>query len=593
MNRNQSIMRKWLLIAMAALFASFGTMANAAEQPAAIASSSSYVVFYLDKQEAFVNGEQVKLEAAATIKDGKTFVPAKFLGDTFGMQVQWDGETRQIHMETPKYSILLDLTTQLAYVNGAMIPLDQVAVIVNGHLLIKLTWLSDYMGAKYTYNNELRRIDVLYVPKPAGVYNPELNNSSPVAKFTFAKPSYRIGEPVKYVDLSYDPDAEGLTYEWQGKSDAFFTPGTYPVTLTVTDKSGSKSAPYTRNIVIENTVYLSQVEYPIYTKPIGGYIKTDWPTLYGNYLDLPKVAKTVTEDKSRSLLVSDSPETFVQPGILYQDTVEGKARLYADHLNGMDHKVSFAILATNETDHPVTVRTTNKGKVYPTIYAQLMGSEATVDFMLHDPIDETFEIAAGDTIVYKQFPDFYPAQGANLIYDVETNGKVQFTFAVADTVSDAMLDLPKLDFAGHIRGTFPITGFDWKVDLSSAGLAKPMRLAIGDGQDDTFQQGYDPMRAVTVTDSANYGTVYHIHADKPRKMAVLLLAKGGAFRGPFKINGDIRMTPDSGVLTAFDGMILLDKTTGREDSLDIEFSPPAGSAFPINLIFYPLDDRAQ
>ena len=69
------------------------------------------------------------------------------------------------------------------------------------------------------------------------------------------------------------------------------------------------------------------------------------------------------------------------------------------------------------------------------------------------------------------------------------------------------------------------------------------------------------------------------------------VAKGGIFKGPFKINGDIRLVPQSGVLTAFDGMQILAKTTGKEDALDIEFSPPAGSAFPVDLIFYPLDDR--
>jgi hypothetical protein len=74
-------------------------------------------------------------------------------------------------------------------------------------------------------------------------------------------------------------------------------------------------------------------------------------------------------------------------------------------------------------------------------------------------------------------------------------------------------------------------------------------------------------------------------------MAVMILANGGVFKGPFKINGEIRLVPESGVLTAFDGMQILAKTTGKEDSLDIEFTPPAGSAFPIDLIFYPLDDK--
>ncbi|MCF2941800.1 copper amine oxidase N-terminal domain-containing protein [Paenibacillus alkaliterrae] len=585
--------KKILAMLIAVMLLPFGAIAHAVTAQEDITSGTTYVVFYIDKKEAFLDGEQVMLDAAPVVIKGKTFVPAKFLGDAFGMKVEWIAATRTIVMETPKYDISLDFINKSAFVNGYWFKLDQVATIVNGRLMIKLTWLSDYMGATYTYNSELKRIDVLHVRQPEGIYDPEGKSSRPVAKFNFAKDSYRIGEPVKYVNLSYDPDAEALKLEWEGKEEAFFKAGTYPITLTATDKSGQKSAPYTRNIVIEDEVYLSKLEYPIYTKPVGGYIETDWSTLYGNYFNLKHIPKQITEDTSRSLLLSDSPETFTEQGILYQDSAEGKTRLYANHQNGAKQKLSFAILATNMSDQPVTVKTTRKGEVYPTIYALQMGSEATVDFLMNDPVSEKMTIPPGETFIYKQFPDFYPGQGVNLLYDVESDGKVQYTFAVANTVSAQMLDLPKLPFNGHIRGTFPITAFDWKIDVSETALNKPMLLAIGDGKNDPFQKGFDPLRGIEVEDPANYGTVYKIHAEKPRKMAIIVVAKGGAFKGPFKVNGEIRKVPGSGVLTAFDGMVILAKTTGKEESLDIEFSPPAGSSFPINLIFYPLDERAE
>ncbi|MBH5316477.1 copper amine oxidase N-terminal domain-containing protein [Paenibacillus sp. GSMTC-2017] len=567
------------------------TQVSALDPP--ISAGTSYVVLYIDNKEAFVNGEQVTLDSPAIIKKGKTYVPAKFLGDAFGMKVEWQAATKMIVMETPTHEILLDTVNKKAWVNGLEFPFDDVAMLSNGRLLIKLTWLSDYMGASYTYNNELRRVDVLHVKKPEGNFDPDQNNSKPIAKFAFGKPTYRIGEPIKYINLSYDPDAEGLKLTWTGNEEVFFKAGTYPVTLTATDKNGKVSATYTRDLVIEDEVYLSEVEYPVYTKPVGGYIKTDWKTLYAHYFNLPDVEKVITEDKSRTLLLSDSPETFTEKGILYQDTINGKGRLYADHLNGTDKKVGFAILATNNTDKPVTVRTTNKGEVYPSIYAHLIGSEAMVDYLMNDTVEETMTLPPGSTFVYKQFPDFYPGQGVNLMYDVETDGEVQFTFAADDEVSTHMLEMPKLAFNGHVRGTFQIAGFDWKTDLSETGLTKPKKIIIGDGKVDPFQKGYDPQRGTEAILSGNYGTVYKIHSEKPRKMAILILARGGAFKGPFKINGEMVKTPVSGVLTAFDGMVMLAKTTGKEESLDIEFSPPAGSAFPINLIFYPLDDRAE
>jgi len=586
---------KCVALLLVVLLTTMSPVAEAAKQNLSVAYGTTYVVLYIDQKETFLNGEEVVLDVATTVIDGRTYVPAKFLGEAFGMKVEWNDKTRKITMETPKHSIVFDQFNKTVDVNGVAHPFDEVAAIKNGRLMLKLIWLAEFTGATYNYNHELRRVDVMYVNKPASIYNPESGNSKPVAKFTFAKPSYKLGEPIKYVDLSYDPDSEGgAKYKWEGREEAYFKAGTYPITLTVTDVKGNVSEPYTRDITIVDEVYLSKTEYPIYTQPVGSYIKTNWTMLYDSFLNLPVLEKKVTEDYSRPLLLSDSPETVEEHGILYQDKVSGKARLYASHMNGTDELLEFSIIARNMTDKSVTITTTNKGEVFPSIYALLIGNRATVDFMLNDPLNEQMVIPPGETFVYKKFPDFYPGQGVNVIYDVETSGEVEFTFAAAAQASaSAILKLPKLPFNGHIRGTFPITTFNWDIDVSEQGLESPKVLIFGDGKSAPFQLGYDPLRDVETKDSGNYGGVYKIHSDKPGRMAIMILARGGPFKGAFKINGEIRNVPESGVLTAFDGMRILAKTTGKEESLDIEFSPPAGSAFPITMIFYPLDDRAQ
>ncbi|ULL19349.1 copper amine oxidase N-terminal domain-containing protein [Paenibacillus sp. H1-7] len=556
-----------------------------------VSSASTHVLLYVDKTEAFLNGKQVTLESPATIIKDKMFVPAKFLGDAMGLKVEWNEKTRQIEMVTPGYNIVLDSDRKSVWINGMMEPFDSVAAISpEGKLLIKLTWLADYMGARYTYNDELRRVEVLHTKTPDGVYIPNSGNSKPVAKFAFGKETYRLGEPVKYIDLSYDPDAEGIArYEWKGNQEAFFTPGTYPITLTVWDAHGNQSTAYTRNITIGTETYLNAVEYPIYTKPPGSYIKTDWSMIWGNFWKLPELPKQVTSDSSRKLLVSDSPEEFTEKGILYQDKVNGKGRLYADHINGTKEKVTMAILARNTTDKPVKIKTTNKGEVFPSVYANLIGNEASVDFLMNDTYNEEMTVPPKQTFIYSQMPDFYPAQGVNLFYDVETDGEIEFSFVATDKITQDTLKLPLLPFTGHVRGSFPVSEVKWYVDASS--FTTPSRLIIGDGKSDPFQPGYDTMRKQNVTNDGNYGVVYKIHADKPRKMAIMIQPLGGVFKGPFKINGEMHLVPQSGVLTAFDGMQILAKTTGEEDSLDIEFTPPAGSAFPIDLIFYPLEDK--
>ncbi|MFD7525641.1 copper amine oxidase N-terminal domain-containing protein [Paenibacillus chitinolyticus] len=559
-------------------------------QARAISSSSSLIVLYLDNKQAFVNEDQVELESPATIIKDKTFVPAKFIGDSLGFPVTWDNAARTITMQPPGYNIVLSSDLKKAYINGEEVPFDSVAAIVKGKLLVKLTWVADYMGAKYTYYHESRKVEIVYVPKPEGIYDNGANNSNPVAKFTTHKEKYRLGETVKYIDLCYDPDAEGIAkYEWTGKQDAFFKPGSYPVSLKVYDRHGHVSKVFTKNVIVENVPLVSEAEYPVYHNEIGSFYKLSWDTLTSHFYNLPMLTKEATDVTGRKLLVSDSPEEFTEPGILYQDMINGKGRLYADHINGTKNKVTFAIMATNTTDKPVTVKTTNKGEVWPSVYANLIGSEASVDFLLGNTYNEKLTIPPHDTLVYRQLPDFYPGQGVNLFYDLETSGEVQFSFLAADELSNTTLSESKLlGFTGHVRGSFDVSEVNWNIDASSFTAAS--KLVIGDGKTDPFVSGYDVMRKENVKNEGNYGVVYKIHADKPRKMAIMLLARGGVFKGPIKINGEIQSIPYSGVITAFDGMQILHRTTGTEKSLDIEFTPPAGSAFPVDLIFYPLAD---
>ncbi|MFC5450894.1 stalk domain-containing protein [Paenibacillus aestuarii] len=558
----------------------------------AVSASSSFILLYIDKSEAFVNQDQIHLDAPATIIKGSTFVPAKFLGDSMNFNVEWSDATRTITMSPQGNLIVLDVDHKTVTTNGINTPFDDVAAIVNGKLIVKLTWLADYMGAKYTYNEELRRVEIVYTPPAEGIYVDQDSNSRPVAKFTTAKPTYRLGEPVKYVDLSYDPDAEGIvSYDWTGNQEAFFKPGKYPVSLKVSDRHGHVSDVYTSYVTVVDEPYLSEVEYPIYMKPVGGFIKSDWGTIWSHFNNMEPIAKQVTQVTDRKLLVSDSPEEFTEKGILYQDTINGKARLYADHVNGTKQKMTMAIFATNNSDKPVTIQTTNKGEVYPSVYANLIGSEASVDFLLNNVYDQKLTVPPHQTYVYAKLPDFYPGQGVNLFYDVETDGELQMTFGVTDQrlTPTTVQELPYLAFNGHVRGSFPVSEINWKIDASS--FTKTSVLTIGDNKTDPFVKGYDVMRKSDAENSGNYGVVYKIHADKPRKMAVMIMAKGGIFKGPFKINGEIIPVPASGVITAFDGMEVLARTTGTEDSLDIEFTPPAGSAFPIDLIFYPLEDK--
>ena len=58
------------------------------------------IILPVDELTATVNGEPYTLDAPARIKNGRTLVPARFVSETLGADVAWDGETRTVTITT-------------------------------------------------------------------------------------------------------------------------------------------------------------------------------------------------------------------------------------------------------------------------------------------------------------------------------------------------------------------------------------------------------------------------------------------------------------------------------------------------------------
>ncbi len=56
------------------------------------------ITLFIDEDTALLNGEKVELELCATIKNGRTMVPLRFVMEAFDVEVDWDGETRTVEI---------------------------------------------------------------------------------------------------------------------------------------------------------------------------------------------------------------------------------------------------------------------------------------------------------------------------------------------------------------------------------------------------------------------------------------------------------------------------------------------------------------
>ena len=69
-------------------------------QTVLINSSDTEILLQIDNKNAYVNKTRVELEVPARIINGRTFVPIRFISESIGAYVGWDGNTRTVIINT-------------------------------------------------------------------------------------------------------------------------------------------------------------------------------------------------------------------------------------------------------------------------------------------------------------------------------------------------------------------------------------------------------------------------------------------------------------------------------------------------------------
>ncbi|WP_028987354.1 copper amine oxidase N-terminal domain-containing protein [Thermicanus aegyptius] len=98
--------------------------------------------------KAFVNGVQPAFEVPPIIKDGRTLVPFRAIAEALGADVKWDAETRTVTVSKGDKTVQLPIGSNVALVNGQEISLDVPASIIQGRTLVPARFLANALGAK-------------------------------------------------------------------------------------------------------------------------------------------------------------------------------------------------------------------------------------------------------------------------------------------------------------------------------------------------------------------------------------------------------------------------------------------------------------
>jgi hypothetical protein len=544
------------------------------------------LVWPLDSNIGFLNGLRIQFQHPSRTVDGRTVLPLRELSRVLSIPLE---NVPSVPDGIRFGRLELYPSLKLARLDGKQVPLTEVATILDNAMFVVARSLDVAINANVQFDS-VQRLLTLTIARDRGV-----DSTLPVARFATDKREYRLGEPVQIVKYSYDPNGIPVTFEkFTGREEAYFTPGVKTITLQVTNKNGVVSQPFSQQIRVTNDVMYSPRDYGLRFTPVGRTIPDR------DVLNYP-LTQTFREDEPTPLLLSDSPEEPDRSGLLYEDVVNGPARLIAYHSNGSRALGRVMIWAANLESNPVQVRVSKFGETSATTVVATLGRASLLDFLTSSGLETLNLDPAKAAPLYLSQP-LDPGEGLNLMFDLETTGRVQLnSYFIEDSLIQPVLNnlagpemlqtlqsLPILERDGiHQRGTFYGAVRKLRIDLNQVALGGATRLVIGDGVTDPFVVGQDILTGDQMVLKGNYGITYRITLENARGTVGTIVPRGGPYAGAMKVNGAYVAVPDSGTLFRNDlPAIFYRSIDGNTNRVELELVPASGSYLPINLLFY-------
>lgn len=305
------------------------------------------------------------------------------------------------------------------------------------------------------------------------------------------------------------------------------------------------------------------------------------------------------------LLFSDSPEMVKHDGILYQDMVEGKVRLFFYHVNASSDVKKMAVLLENKGKKAAYVTVNQASIGGPGYNWMAVGKEAqkqyftennNTSYQINIPPGGVKQLAAD--IESMMMPDML----INGIYDFSVDGPVNVKVVMLPVNEDSVnfsktLKILPADQC-HLRGTFeganreisPLYDYD-PVHDGAIGIT------LADNRIDAYLKGIDATDGSEVVNYGNYGVVYQVllPSEKGSRIACYLVPIAGHYAGAIKINHpEVYWSP---LATPRDRLYFIGNHKQQDfaflgtfesgDPLSFTFSPPGASNLPVKIVVAP------
>lgn len=125
-----------------------------------LASALEYTALYVGSGNAFVNDIKTPIDpdnenVKVFVENDRSYVPVRFLAETYGGNVEWNGETQTVTISFPEREISLTIGTPEIIIGGISHPIDVAPVIRENRTFLPLRACTEAIGKEVFYSKGL------------------------------------------------------------------------------------------------------------------------------------------------------------------------------------------------------------------------------------------------------------------------------------------------------------------------------------------------------------------------------------------------------------------------------------------------------
>jgi len=113
------------------------------------------------KKKCLVGAEERELDVPPVLISGRTMVPLRFVGEVWGTGFNWDNSLKQVSYQSAGgEEVKLTVGAGYALIGGKEAPLDVSAVIKEGRTLVPLRFIGESLGAAVSWDGKTKTVEI-------------------------------------------------------------------------------------------------------------------------------------------------------------------------------------------------------------------------------------------------------------------------------------------------------------------------------------------------------------------------------------------------------------------------------------------------